>query len=81
MKKILICLATICCCVGCTEKRHTITTELDHYRLSSNHDIIEIEIKGHSYLVWLEANRGGITHAEHCQCKNNKLWQEEDIIR
>ena len=70
MKKLLILLAAICCC-GCSgiEQKRTNTPVLNHYRDCAMHDIIEIEIKGHSYLVWLEANRGGITHAEHCPCK------------
>lgn len=73
MKKILICLATICCC-GCstieTEKVQTTeTTKIKYYR-NDNSSIYSIEIEGHLYIVFDGCREGGITHAEHCPCKN-----------
>ena len=73
MKKILICLATICCC-GCstieTEKvKTTKTTKIKYYR-NDNSFIYSIEIEGHLYIVFDGCRKGGIIHAEHCQCKN-----------
>ena len=72
MKKILILLATICCC-GCSsvETKATSTTEttkIKYYR--NDHTFIySIEVEGHLYIVFDGYHEGGIIHAEHCPCK------------
>ena len=75
MKKILILLATICCC-GCSSNidiRNTITadtTKIKYYRNDISGCIYSIEIEGHLYIALDEGHGAGIIHAEHCPCKN-----------
>ena len=73
MKKILILLATICCC-GCSSvetkaTRTTETTNIKYYRCDLGGHIYSVEVEGHLYLVFGESHGGGIIHAEHCPCK------------
>lgn len=72
MKKILILLATICCC-GCDikqlESTPTVGTSAEEFRY--------VEYDGHQYLIWtVGGHRGGICHNPNCPCKmkqNKKL--------
>lgn len=73
MKKILICLAIICCC-GCSsvETKATSTTEttkIKYYRNDVGGHIYSVEVEGHLYIVMGASHGGGIIHAEHCPCK------------
>ena len=74
MKKILICLATICCCAcGNIETKDTYTTELPeikYYINDASRHIYSVKIEGHIYLVYSGSYKGGIIHAEHCPCKD-----------
>lgn len=73
MKKILILLATICCC-GCAsvETKATSTTEITkikYYRNDVGGQIYSIGVEGHLYIVSGTSRGSGIIHAEHCPCK------------
>lgn len=76
MKKILILLATICL-YGCgntgitKEEQHNLynLNEKVYYR-DSDDLLLTVEIEGHLYLIFKGFEKGGITHAEHCPCKN-----------
>ena len=80
MKKILILLATICCC-GCgedfskfmnqpiVENENNPRTKVNYYINDVGPDISVVEIEHHLYLVFSGLNKGGIIHAEHCPCK------------
>lgn len=69
MKKLLILLATICCC-GCisVETNATALPKIKYYR-NDNSFIYSIEIEGHLYIVFDGYHEGSIIHAEHCPCK------------
>lgn len=73
MKKILILLATICCCgCGSVETKAASTTEttkIKYYRNDIGGRIYSIEVEGHLYVVFGSSRGGGIIHAEHCPCK------------
>ena len=73
MKKILILLATICCCgCGSVEIKATSTTEITkikYYRNDLGGCIYSIEIEGYLYIAFKSPRGGGIIHAEHCPCK------------
>lgn len=71
MKKILICLAAICC--GCSSveietTKTTETTKVKYYR-NDGTSIYSIEVEGHLYIVFDGYHEGSIIHAEHCPCK------------
>lgn len=73
MKKILILLATICCC-GCntTNVRKSTTYDvvpIKTYVSDATKFIYTVEIEGHIYVVFSGTYKGGIIHAEHCPCK------------
>lgn len=71
MKKILICLAVICCC-GCS--RNTDVLVHRGATLSTNVGYFTyVQYDGHEYLIWTNGgHRGGITHSPNCPCQNNK---------
>lgn len=76
MKRILILLATICCC-GCGEDSskfknqsiNTLHTKVDYHTNFVSPGISVIEIEHHLYIVFRGHHKGGIIHAEHCPCK------------
>lgn len=65
MIKILLFLA-ICTLCGCVETPHV----KGKTYVDVGSSVKEVEIKGHSYLLYDAYNKGNIIHAEHCQCKN-----------
>lgn len=74
MKKILILLATICCC-GCYDTgTNTIEPSekinVRQYYKNSVTWVFTMEVEGHLYLVYDSNHACGILHAEHCPCKN-----------
>ena len=73
MKKILILLATICCCgCGSVETKATSTTEMTkikYYRNDIGGSIYSVEVEGHLYVVFRAPRGAEIIHAEHCPCK------------
>lgn len=65
MKKILILLATICCC-GCSIKQ----LESTPTESTNEGDFRYVEYDGHQYLIWRAGSyRGGICHSPDCPCK------------
>ncbi len=75
MKKILILLATICCC-GCgtdiTKEEPTQNLKVKYYYKDPAVHLFTVEIEGHLYVIYSGSHNGGILHAEHCPCKTNK---------
>lgn len=74
MKKILILLVTICLC-GCgsssvTKEEPTQNLNEKYYYKDSDDRLFTVEIEGHLYIIYKGLYKGGITHAEHCTCKN-----------
>lgn len=67
MKKILILLATICCC-GCSYEKESVTYSESH---STNiGQFTYVQYDGHEYLIWKsQSYAGGITHSPKCHCK------------
>ena len=74
MKKILILLATICLygCgnTGITKEEQTQNLNEKYYYKDGDDRLFTVEIEGHLYIVYKGFYKGGITHAEHCPCKN-----------
>lgn len=72
MKKILICLATICCCgcsTGITKEEPTQNINKKYYYKDPSMRIYTVEIEGHLYVIYSGSRKGNIIHAEHCPCK------------
>ena len=73
MKKILILLATICCCgcgsTGVTKEEPTQNLNVKYYHKAPPLHLYMVEIEGHLYIVYNGAYKGNIIHAEHCPCK------------
>ena len=68
MKKILILLATICCC-GCSHETDNVMRGGTH--LTNVGSFTYVQYDGHEYLVWINGmHRGGITHSPKCPCQN-----------
>lgn len=77
MKKILILLATMCCCgcgnTGVTKEKPTEeptqNTNIKLYYKELATILYTAEIEGHLYVIYSGTYKGGIIHAEHCPCK------------
>lgn len=67
MKKILILLATICCC-GCSYEKGNVTRSESHYTNVGYFTYVQYD--GHEYLMWTNGgHQSGICHSPDCPCK------------
>ena len=62
MKKILL-LFAICTVCSCVDTPHV------KEEVYGNGSVIEVEVKGHIYLIYDGKYKGSIIHAEHCPCR------------
>ena len=67
-KTIMLILCILILIVGCDEqkenKENCVTT-------SSLDEIYTVACDGHKYVIYNGINKGGIVHAESCECKKN----------
>ena len=75
MKKILILLVVTICFCGCgntdiIKEEPTQNIIEKYYYKDSDEKLFTVEIEGHLYIIYKGFYKGGITHAEHCPCKN-----------
>ena len=70
MKKIIVLILSTLAIVSCDTPRAKDKQTVSEPGFGER--VHEVEVKGHTYLIYDGVYKGNIIHAEHCPCKNTE---------
>lgn len=68
-KTIMLILCILILIVGCDEQKESNERKENRVSASSMEEIYTVMCDGHKYVIYDGINKGGIVHAESCECK------------